>query len=167
VDDNREDLAWAAGLFDGEGNVGFYNRVHIMMNISQCDRWVLDRFQTIVGRGAIYGPYPRSVNRNWTPIHAYSVGKYEDVQYIVALLWRWLSPVKRAQASEALRGYQQRPLKVRMPSRDGLLCARGHSMTDPFLHRRVDGTYDRECRQCKHDNAHAAYLRRKAKKQAP
>ena len=115
---NREELAWAAGLFDGEGSVGVYNRGdkgntwhslkyrRLMLSIAQADRQVLDRFQkAIFGLGHINGP--RTLN---SPFKAksqwfFTTGSFEHVQAIIAALWVFLSPVKKEQAKQALIDY--------------------------------------------------------------
>jgi hypothetical protein len=96
----REELAWAAGFFDGEGCVSldkYAPRIHM----PQIDRRVLERFQSaVMGLGSITGPY---ANRNWTPRYRYTTGGLEATQAVIAMLWQWLGPVKREQASRAFR----------------------------------------------------------------
>lgn len=53
------ELAWAAGLFDGEGS-SYYNESSrsLQIRISQnYDPEVLERFRAAVGVGKVYGPY--------------------------------------------------------------------------------------------------------------
>jgi hypothetical protein len=109
----REELAWAAGLFDGEGYVGVYRdprRQHgcrLDISIFQIDRQVLDRFhQAVGGIGTVRGPYQNAGRalRYFT----WRVYSFEKVQAVIAMLWAFLSPVKREQARTALvrmRGY--------------------------------------------------------------
>ena len=66
------ELAWAAGLFDGEGTISLvthrkkrktktyeYKQVHVLVSQSGSPE-VLERFQRAVGGlGKIYGPYER------------------------------------------------------------------------------------------------------------
>jgi hypothetical protein len=61
---SSEEVAWAAGFFDGEGTTGTYRdgstttkRCRIQISASQNDREVLDRFAMIVGVGKVGGPY--------------------------------------------------------------------------------------------------------------
>jgi hypothetical protein len=109
---SREELAWAAGLFDGEGCIGVYpgirqNRhntshyITLQMSIGQSDRQVLDRFYQAVGRlGNVGGPYTYAYKL--APYYRWQARKFEHVQAIVAMLWTFLSPIKRQQATEAL-----------------------------------------------------------------
>ncbi len=115
----RENLAWAAGFYDGEGSTASYHaytRVHmakngkqsilssdnISMGISQIDRRVLERFQSIVGgAGAINGPY-KDKRPTSSPIWAYRVSGVNNVREILRKLWPWLGEVKKEQAEKAL-----------------------------------------------------------------
>jgi hypothetical protein len=101
---NREELAWAAGFYDGEGCLGiFKNKRGLMlhMDIGQVDRAVLDRFQAAVELGNVAGPYLKK-NPNHAPSYSWDACGFEKCQAVVAKLWHWLSPVKRAQAKVAL-----------------------------------------------------------------
>src|SRR5262245_61060169 len=55
----NEQLAWAAGFFDGEGCVtSSDNRsARPMLFITQHDPRVLRRFWKVIGQGKVYGPY--------------------------------------------------------------------------------------------------------------
>lgn len=97
---NREELAWSAGFADGEGC--FFNqkikgargmRVHARFSVGQNDREVLDRFCAAVGFGKVMGPY----KRKWSDWYNYQVNSFEQVQTLGALLWTFLSPIKREQ----------------------------------------------------------------------
>lgn len=98
---NTHELAWAAGFFDGEGCVSLLKsgrHTYPQVGISQVDRMVLDRVTEAVGFGKVYGPYktPRK------PQYLYSVYGFEKTQALMAFLWPWLSPVKRAQFKRIL-----------------------------------------------------------------
>jgi hypothetical protein len=103
----REELIWAAGFFDGEGNVRFDPRPGrkngwTQLQIAQCDRRVLDRFKGAVGGiGAVYGPYAQRQPKS-QPYYQYSAQGFMFVQAVVAMLFKWLSPVKREQARKTL-----------------------------------------------------------------
>jgi hypothetical protein len=97
---DKYELAWAAGLFDGEGSVGHYKYATQLM-ISQVDRRVLDRFLAAVKLGKIHGPYmPKGKQQK--PVFRYGVHNFEHVQQIAACLWAYLSPVKKEQFRRAL-----------------------------------------------------------------
>ena len=110
---NREELAWAAGFFDGEGSTHvasrFYERsdgvtkgpyLQLQLSIVQVGEWCLIRFMQAVGDlGAIYAEKDRD---GCQPRHRWQVGSFEDCQAVLAMLWPfWTSP-KRAQAASCL-----------------------------------------------------------------
>jgi hypothetical protein len=104
---NREELAWAAGFYDGEGSLSISpaNNTTIKMDISQNDRDVLDRFYNAVGgRGKVYGPYgryrPNDLSNN--PYWVFVVSNFQDAQAVIVMIWPFLSTIKRAQAAKAL-----------------------------------------------------------------
>ena len=130
---NREELAWAAGFFDGEGCVccgtrqGKYKCIRLM--VGQIDTRALWRMCTALGsigtirEGKRRKPSPLQKHIVWY----YWVDGFEGVQAVVAMLWPWLGPVKRQQASNALKAfitYQKtltRPLAHRLPRPIGKL----------------------------------------------
>jgi hypothetical protein len=117
---DREELAWAAGFFDGEGCFSYQERAcYGVATISQIDVRVLERFRDAVGMGTIYGPYdykyPGRMSKK--PQWNYRAFRREHVQAIAAMLWFQLGPVKREQALSVLRRYRN-------------ACRRGH----PKLH---------------------------------
>lgn len=107
----REDLAWAAGFFDGEGTTisgTFYkpNRLNpqkkyhtINLIVTQKNPELLHKFKDIVGVGKVYGPDSRG-------IHRYKVTSFPNTQHVVAILWSWLGNDKKEQASRALLKYR-------------------------------------------------------------
>ena len=110
---SREALAWAAGFVDGEGNFRMNEYKYIRrkqhyggchFSVAQIDRQVLDRLQKALGGlGKVYGPYhPKSKKNRQQPYYVFASAAFEQFQAIVAMLWNFLSPVKRAQAKHAL-----------------------------------------------------------------
>jgi hypothetical protein len=56
-----DEIAWAAGLFEGEGTISQISRhrgsFDLQVAINMTDEDVLSAFDEIVGRGKVYGPY--------------------------------------------------------------------------------------------------------------
>jgi len=107
------ELAWVAGFFDGEGYVGANGSVGrrtLEMSIAQAATVsvppTLTRVRLALGVGSLYGP--RIVQSPWSklPQYVWRTNAFEEVQFATAMLWRWLGPVKRAQAREALLRYR-------------------------------------------------------------
>lgn len=79
-------IAWAAGFFDGEGYVGIKQNdaTHKYMDacIAQKDRRLLERFQTIIGRGTIGKP---------SKISGVSYLRFSNAQDVL-MLFEFLAP---------------------------------------------------------------------------
>ena len=102
---NHTELAWAAGLFDGEGYVGWVKNCGMRLSIGQVHRYVLERFMSAVGVGKIVGPYAfkqRIDGYNRKPRYDYVTQTHESIQAIACVLWPHLSAVKREQFRSVL-----------------------------------------------------------------
>jgi hypothetical protein len=107
---DREALAWAAGFFDGEGHAGTILRAsketkrrtpRFYLVVVQYESTTLARFQRALGGLGTIHASTRRGKQTW----AWQAQSFEAAQASLALLWRWLSEPKQAQASEALRRY--------------------------------------------------------------
>lgn len=106
-----EDLAWAAGFYDGEGHTRARNRSgrhHVVISISQKDRRVLDKFVQVVGYGKVFGPYIK----NGGVCYQYMVQRSEDACVVLDALWPHLGDMKREQAILAVAAYMDNPVLV-------------------------------------------------------
>lgn len=112
---DREELAWAAGFFDGEGYTGRVparpgQRTGVRAIVGQKYPELLHRFRAAVGDlGTIYGPRKNGKSL----IYVYNVGGHEDVQALGALLWPFLGAVKRQQWKSALAEWMAQPRKYK------------------------------------------------------
>jgi len=108
---DREELAWAAGFFDGEGCFSFsVASNYVCVSISQTELEPLERFTRAVGVGWVLGPYDLRKNDRWIrkPQWVYRANGYERVQAIAAMLWFKFSSSKGEQARHALSAEYQR-----------------------------------------------------------
>lgn len=112
--DFREDLAWVAGFFDGEGHAseqkdGKSHRSYL--HIGQKTKPLLDRVRDIVGFGKVYGPY---TSKGGFICYEYKVTSFEHIQAFAALVWPWLGRVKKDQFRSILAGgYRRNPMKMK------------------------------------------------------
>lgn len=107
---SREERAWAAGFFDGEGCTGCYPRDNghpngswsLTIQIPQVFRPSLERFMAAVGGlGEIHGPLDiHEPNRQ--PLYRYRVTKLDTAVSVLDAIWPWLGAVKREQAEKAI-----------------------------------------------------------------
>jgi len=110
-----EQLAWAAGLIDGEGcfavTRGRFNSktnhqsVSAALKISQASLdgspEVLVRMQELFG-GRLY-THVAHTNPNAKPQYDWQISGFVAVQAVLAAIWAWLSGIKREQAVRVLR----------------------------------------------------------------
>jgi hypothetical protein len=109
-----EELAWAAGFFDGEGTVYSFrtkrNRLIVRARIRQAysDKEiaslapyseVLERFQRAVGCGSITGPHKISQTARLQA--SWELSSHWGIEHIMNLLWPYLSTVKKEQFEKA------------------------------------------------------------------
>ena len=109
----REQLAWAAGLFEGEGcftgqfeerRVCYYPKVYLVMT----DADVVERFQRVMGFGNLRwrdGQKGHKRQREW------NASGFERAQYLACLLWAYLGCRRRAKIKEVLLRARQHSTK--------------------------------------------------------
>lgn len=114
----REELAWAAGFYDGEGSTtSRHANGYVGIMVKQVEPDVLSRFRDSLGLGKVYGPYEGVGKRK--PYWAFTVTGFEYVQAAIALMWVWLGPTKRLQATLALRRHPRLRPGFRPVAREG------------------------------------------------
>jgi hypothetical protein len=106
---SEADIAWAAGLFEGEGAAS-PNNGYPRLQMEMCDLDVLQRLQRVLG-GNINGPYQRtrvpqdSAAFKWAsqprPHYHWSINRRPLVELAVELMWPWLHERRRAQCIAA------------------------------------------------------------------
>lgn len=147
-------IAWAAGLFEGEGTATFSkDQRQPRLSIAMTDEDVVRRFAMIVGRGNVrrYEPYQPNRQPQWQ----WSVQSGPDVVYVLGLFIDYLGQRRRARAEQVLVVASE----IGKP-RDGGggyypsgRCKRGHDLSDPahlYVHPK---TGKRHCRTCRRDRA--------------
>ncbi len=133
-------VAWAAGLFEGEGCItlspqksGGYQRSLTMVST---DRDVIDRFRAVFGVGSIrprLGRDPRH-KQQWQ----WRVDRWEDLEPTLRLMLPFFGERRRTKALELLAH----------PTRSGRFCLRNHPLVGPDADVRLrEGRYP-ECRVC-------------------
>lgn len=118
---NREELAWAAGFFDGEGTAVLSGvnstRVHPVtgrrrdyptphLQVTQhFDPETIHRFHRAVrGLGIVGGPYV-SAGTAWHPRYQWACRRPDQVLVVVPMMWNWLSGPKRRQIATVIGEY--------------------------------------------------------------
>jgi hypothetical protein len=91
-----EEIAWAAGLFEGEGCLT-RNRGYPVARLNSTDEETPRRFSTIVQVGGVYGAYRQGGRRKRS---GYGVASGWDALEVVQILWPWLGERRRDRARE-------------------------------------------------------------------
>ena len=115
--DPRE-LAWAAGLFEGEGCIthnGKYGKMVPKLMLCMSDEDAVARFHAAVGVG-----YFRERKAKASPRHRtqweWRVLGHQKAQFVIALLWFGLGQRRRARAKEVLAcPHRQGPTYIPRP----------------------------------------------------
>jgi hypothetical protein len=88
-----EEIAWAVGLFEGEGS--FVRRRHCLcISMQSTDEDVLHRFRSVVG-GKVYGPYFRKDRPSYKPFFQWKSTKHNEALKIAALMYPCLGQRRR------------------------------------------------------------------------
>jgi hypothetical protein len=103
----RAEIAWAAGLFEGEGCIT-QSGGRLAVRLNGTDRTVIDRFCGIVGEGKVYGPYTQdgcadaALHRR-KPYFVWVAYGGRGLN-VLLLLDPWLSERRRVRAFELIVG---------------------------------------------------------------
>lgn len=173
MDINREELIWAAGLFEGEGcfcwvkipnrnNRNKKDYSYCQASLHTTDKDVLERFVKAVGIGVVNGPYIYTDTKvpNRKPSWYWSIRGHERVQAVIAILWPWLGNRRKNQARSCLTktisggnspgtGWDLRKAS----------CPQGH-MYD-ISNTYIDKKGSRVCRKCRNLSATKWYFANK------
>lgn len=158
---DRENLAWCAGFWDGEGSCHGYKREggygRIVASISQVDREVLDKWVETIGFGSIRGPY-KAKTENSRPYFVWSVEGYEKIQATMSLLWPWLGSVKRQQFIDQLEKYKLAMREKAITPRN--YCSKGHELNEANRTSAPRGSVN-GCRICYSESARIGWEKRR------
>jgi hypothetical protein len=157
--DVRE-LAWAAGLFEGEGCIAVnvsphHHGVQPIATLTMTDEDSVQRFVAAIGMGSVRS-YPAKGSRK--AIYCWRVGSLEGVQQVLCLLWFGLGTRRRQRAREVMRAVVEDRARPRAPRKRPTHCKNGHEFTpeNTYVWSR-DGS--RQCKSC-------AYARKRLRRMA-
>lgn len=110
----REELAWAAGFFDGEGTThggkrsDRYNGTMISMSVPQVKLLPLERFHSaVLGQGKIF--LRNRAKPNVQACYVWQAQNWRSVQAVSSMLWEFLSNIKKEQYLIALENFRSNP----------------------------------------------------------
>lgn len=129
--------AWLAGLYEGEGSLGFTGKHSVMLVVTMADRDVVERCRDLTGVGRVNGPYVHSERRR--PMWTWSVGRQDHVAPILRAILPWVGERRAQRIRDGLA-------RMEGLRRRGF-CKRGHPMHGENLYR-APGNGQGYCRAC-------------------
>lgn len=112
---NKDEILWASGLFEGEGCFTLHKEKsseskYPLLQLGMTDEDSVRRFHQAVGVGSVYGPI-KGIKDHYKDSWRWRVKGFEKVQAVTAMLWIGLGQRRRKRAIEVLataRGNQPR-----------------------------------------------------------
>ena len=141
----REQLAWVAGVIEGDGCLTMKNqRMFPHVSVTMTDEDVIRRLQLWTGLGTVNGPYRPTTGHNKLPMWIWAVGGGAQAYALLIAIWPWLGSRRRARAEELIRAFVTRDVANRYKT----ACDAGHPFTE-------ENTYmwkgRRKCRRCRRE----------------
>lgn len=150
----REDLAWIAGLVEGEGCIKGTKR-DLQLSVSSTDYDVLEMLVRLSGLGVVRGPYARP-NPKHKPWFQWTIAGSKAYALLVAI-WPWLRQRRR-------QAFAARLVMWRLAAAyngEKTTCKNGHEFTEANTYRRR-GRRFRQCRVCNAQEQRRYLARRKS-----
>ena len=123
------ELAWFAGLFEGEGTVTWDKRYHTMrLSVGSTDLDVLERVQQATGVGTISGPYKgqgKSTPEHYKPMYGWYLSNHQDQLDLWEKIRPMMSARRSARFDELCAMYDAAPRKRRPDSKRTRPSTRG------------------------------------------
>lgn len=158
-------MAWAAGLFEGEGSIVLHNDGRrVLLALGMTDRDVVERFAAIVEAGAVTTLRRDDRAPQYKRMYRWTVGSNAEVVRLLTLMRPWLGDRRGAKADEALeqiavsrtrcaRGHEKpADTKGCAICNRRAVCKRGHPLWGDGANVRLkvldDGREVRICRPC-------------------
>lgn len=152
-----EQIAWVAGIVEGEGCFTM-RRWSAVLSVIMTDFDVVRRLRHVTKLGRLYGPYPRK-EKNYKPSLRWSVGNRVELREVTRLLLPWLGARRAAAARQVLAFIQEHP-----PRAERTHCKNGHAYTKENVCIRVrNGRQVRVCRACQRVAWRRMYAKNKIK----
>lgn len=144
--DRLVQVAWAAGLFEGEGTIGYQEqngRIRVRFALATTDLDVLEHFREAVGCGYINGPKWRELSTK--PIWLWAATSRADAALLSDLLYPFLGDRRRSALERAWHEFANQP-EPRHWRAELTHCKRGHAFA--VTNTRIETTGSRRCRTC-------------------
>lgn len=98
----RENLAWCAGIIEGEGSIALQRGYMPHIAVEMSDRDIIERLADILGAGVISSRTRVVAAGPRKPLYRLMICPREEVQAILAALYEWLGERRRERVIEVL-----------------------------------------------------------------
>lgn len=134
------DIAWTAGIFEGEGSIVFGQGRSVALSTQMTDKDVIERMHQITRVGTVGGPYDYRGNKTtWTwRVHAMA-----DVRLLLLIWYPLLGERRRSRALAALERLDTPPVRTILEACRSM----GHPYTPENTYIWPNGKW-RMCRAC-------------------
>ena len=150
-------IAWAAGVFEGEGCISLSPRA-CRLSLEMTDRDVVERFGRVVGVGHVSPRGLRPDRPDSRPTFVWRVSAVADVRLVLAALYPWLGERRQSRVEEALSHIAEV-----VPPGERTHCVHGHPFSGANLLVAIEGGRARRvCRACRNRRASATRRRQRA-----
>lgn len=143
------DIAWFAGIFEGEGCFTIEKNGNTRLIVGMCDKDIIDRIKAmfpIHQNKAPVQPKPVQPRYNQPKIrYTWCVSDPGEVKRITELILPWLGERRTAKANEVLKSLATRRERDKRTNKTH--CRQGHELTPDNIKVRREG--DRTYQACK------------------
>lgn len=149
IEPTETEIAWAAGLFEGEGCFNAFKRKSgkwgVQVRLGMTDREPVERFARIVGAGAVHDGRQAQKHENWKPLHEWYVQSGPEVARVIDMLMPHLCKRRAGKAQEV------RDIAATIRPHNGTRthCPRGHELAGDNLDANSLRAGKRACRTCR------------------
>lgn len=151
-------VAWAAGIFEGEGCVYVLRRRgradRVVLAVAMTDLDVIERLRDVFGCGSISSERRRDGRK---PIYRWNTSARGDVERVLALITPWLMSRRQARIAEAVAEVERDRQGV-APRGTREACYRGHLRAE---HSYKSSRGNWVCRLCAQIHSKARYAAQK------
>lgn len=153
------EIAWFAGIFEGEGTFETSKRSTVRMTVAMSDQDVIERLSQVFPCQQIGFRHSNKRYPDAKPMYSWRVGDSDQVALVIQAILPWLGKRRAARAREVLEHIErrQRPGQPRTTH-----CKQNHPLTaDNLIRRGGDKPYVR-CKTCAVEQQRAYNERKRA-----
>lgn len=97
------DIAWAAGLFEGEGHIGFNHKSSVQLSVTMADRDVVERLRDVIGIPVRITVQDRSYQGRRRTLYQWRVSRQCEAYAVLVMFYPFFGERRRARAMEGIK----------------------------------------------------------------